>query len=345
MNRRVNPEAMTPASFLFGDMRTAVLSYIADPAATERAVAERLRNRYSGDHPELASAKKKVEEDESRLARLREVSDRHAQAMRGGDLMRERLFGPREGALTRFDLGIFVSIACIGTGGNFVALTNVATYVADSGVIASLTDNFFRALFVSAIPFSGAAVVKAFGAFQPDDKSERTFNLRIAAYAIAFAVLHITALSIAFAPHKLDAAAMQEALTNGVSPTNPVAAIVQQFALYVVLGSALLAEMLIAPALIAYAHKLHRAGRPILSERHDDQERHEKIIESIDAKIDRILDRIGNACAESDKHESAMSEMIETALGLLRETAAEFENHKKRAHDEFFSRRSKGGLR
>jgi len=345
MNKPINPADTAASTLLSAAMRSAVHSYLDDPAAAEQTITERVRARYRGDHPQFAIAEARVEEDQSVLDGLRETRERHRQAMRGGDLMRERLFGPRQGALTLFDFGLFAGIAVVGIGGNCVALSNVATYVADSGVIDSLTDNFYRALFVSAIPFSGSAVVKAIGAFQADNKAERAFNLRIAGYAAGFVAAHIVSLAIFFAPHKLDAGALQEALANGTSPGNSVVATLRDIASYFVLGTGLFAEMLIAPVVVSYAHKLHRAGRKIVAPLHDEQQAHFEIIEGINAKIDPIVDRLGQARAEVDKHASALAEMIEATLHLHRETAADLKAAERRAKDEFFSNRSKGGSR
>jgi hypothetical protein len=345
MNRPVNPADTAAATLLSAAMRSAVLSHIDDPAAAEKTLTERVRARYRGDHPEFAIAEARIEENQAVLHGQRELRERHMEAMRGGDLMRERLVGPRDGKLTLFDFGLFAGIAAVGIGGNFVALSNVATYVADSGVIDSLTDNFYRALFVSAIPFSGSAVVKAIGAFQADNKAERAFNLRIARYACGFVAAHIIALALFFAPHKMELAALQQAMANGVSPTNPIVAILRDIASYFVLGTGLFAEMLIAPVVISYAHKLHRAGREVVAKLHDEQEVHRQIIEGINSKIDPIVERLGRARAEVDKHASALAEMIEATLHLHREAAADLKAAERRAKDEFFSNRSKGGSR
>jgi hypothetical protein len=342
MNKPIKPPSTADAELLSAIRRSDVRSHIADPATAEREITERVRARYRGDNPQIAVAEAQIEEEQAVLAGLREFRERHMQATRGGDLMRERYVGQREHALTLFDFGLFAFVACVGVGGNLVALSNLATYVADSGAIASLTDNFFRALFVSAIPFSGSVALKVIGAFQADNKAERAFNLRTAWCAVAFVAVHILALTIFYAPHKFDGAALAEALASGVAPTNPIVAALQNFASYLVLGSGLAAEMLITPVAINYAQKLHRAGREIIVVLHDEQVAHREAIAVINQVIAKVIERIGQAQSELDKHASALAEMMKANLHLHRETAADLKTVERRATEEFFAKRDKG---
>jgi len=320
-------------------MRAAVFSHLDDPTAAAKTTAEQVSVRYRGDHPEVSIAEERIKEDERRLTFLHGLFDRHSKAMDGSPLTREVLIGPRKGKLALFDYGLFMGVAGIGVLGSAVALTNVATYISDSAMIPSLTDNFPRALFFSAIPFSGSAVIKAFGANLTDPKAEQAFNLTVAKYACVFVATHIVALAIFFAPQKPDAAALAQALAGGMSPTNPTVAVLKAIASYVVLGSGLLSEMLIAPVVINYAHKLHRAGREIVVLLHDAQSFHLGYIDSLNSKINEVVERIGKARAELDRHASAQAEMTAATLYLNREAAADLKTEGRRAENEFFARR------
>jgi hypothetical protein len=346
MNKPVDPASiMAAAKSLSAGMRSAVRSLINDPAPAEQEIAERTRGRYSGAHPEAAVAKTRVTVLEGRLSDHLEIREWHMQTMREADPMREKLIGPRPHALTLYDFSVFAFMAAVGIGGNIVALSNLATYAADSGVIASLTDNFFRSLIVSAIPFSGSALFKALGALQGSDMAERAFYRRLARCAVAFVSAHIISLAIVFAPHKLDAAALAQALANGVAPTNPVVEALQYIASYLVLGTGLFAEMIIAPVVIAYASKLHRAGREITVTLSAEHVAHRAALVDSDRQIDEVVEQLGQARSELDRHTSALAEMTDATLQMHHETAADFKADERRFTHEFFVKRAKGGSR
>lgn len=342
MNKPLHPPSMADATLLSASLQSAVLSYADNPAAAEQKIIQDVRARYIGSHPDLPRAENVLREAEEQIDDFRERRERHREAMRVADLLSEPKTDRRDSPLMPFDQALFLGMAGIGVLGSAVALTNVATYVADSAMLPSMTDNFVRALFFTSTPFSASALIKAIIAFQGNSKSERALNLKLAKYAGVFVGLHIVSLAVYFAPQKLDPGDLAQALANGVSPVNPIVASVKTVASYLVLGTGLFAEMFIAPVVINYATKLHKAGRKIIYRIHDEQITHRAAIAEINGELNKLVVITGLARAEIQKHEAAIVEMTEATQHQYRSMAADLKAAERRTREEFFAKQTKG---
>ncbi len=343
MNKALFPASTADAKLFTSEIWSTVLFHTDDPASGEAKVVKRVRDAFYRDHPELRMAEEQIKETQARHSHLHGQRERHLEAMRDGELMGEKHVGAREGVPTLFDRVLFFCVVFIGIGGNLVALTNTATYVADSGAIASLTGNFWGALFLSTASVSGAALIKAMGALQIDSKAERAFYLKIADFAGVIVLVHIIALSVVFAPHKIDTVALQEALANGIPPANPVVTFIQSVASDLMLATALIAETLIAPIVLHYAQKMQHAGRKITVDLHHEQIFHSGRINEINSKIKENVEQLSQSEAVLDRYMSAIAESTEAALRLYREMVADLQLEEKRARQAFIAKRSRRG--
>lgn len=311
-----------------------VLRHFEEPDA-ERLIADEVRRNYRDGNPEYLGAEAIVSEKSEQLAYLKAERTRHLRSKEATDLVRERFFGPRSDRTSLFDSLQFIAAVVAALLGIAMAWTTVANYVAELNVFDRLTDNYIGALLMSAAPVTGAFLLKARASILNNDEAERSYYLRLSGYAFVSLCVYFLALSVVFAPHHHDTAQLADALVNGASLDDPISQAIKAVGPYVVLVSQLMAETLIAPVLLAYASKLHRAGRPITVGIHEQHPMHDEEIDAISDKIEALIDEQVKVQRGQKLHTDTEEFEVGAAIQLFRKKKADHGKHLARASAEF----------
>jgi len=312
---------------------------VSDTSSAEQSIGNKVRADYRRANPNFGTAEVLIEEYAQQIQILRDRRDRRNLASRKAPLNRVPMPGARAETeqLTRHDYLIYILTTWAAVLGIAVAWHALASFVADSGVIESLTDSYWRSFLMSGVAVTGAVLFKAGAALCADEEEERAYYRRLFKYAAAAVLLYVAVLAATFGPHKTDLAAIQLALAGGGAASNPVADAIKAIAPYFVVGTQLLAEMLSAPVIFNAATQKHLAGRKIIVAEHDVQSLHESKIEALNTKIVELAHLIAASQSALDLHTDAQESEIQTALDLYRRTEAERARHMAHANDAFIS--------
>jgi hypothetical protein len=225
-----------------------------------------------------------------------------------------------------------------------MAMHALASYISDSGVILLLDGHYFASLLMSAVPLTSVLAMKARASTAGSEEAERAFYQRLFQFGLSALIVHLVVVSLVFAPQKFDLAAVQQAMANGVSPSNWFADTIKNIGERAVLGSQLFAETLLAPIIAHKADLIHRAGREAIVKLSEAQDVHDAAIKAINSEIDSSILELSRAQADLAAHSAAERARIESAQALCRDLSADLDANQRRARDQFFTKRSnKGG--
>lgn len=343
MNRPLKPPTEMAASMPALDIDAVVRNIGKENG--EQNIAEEIRAEFRRQFPLMSVLPLIVEDIKKRIEGLVAKRQRHDKAQEEADLVTPQSLGPRSEPLSRYDSILFLLFNFGAVIGVAMAMHALASYIADSGVISLLDGRYYASLLMSAVPLTSVLAIKSRAAMAGSDKAERTFYRRLFQFGVVALVVHLVVVSLVFAPQKVDLSSIQQALADGVSPSNWFTAVVKNIGERTVLGSQLFAETLLSPIIAYKADLILRAGRKVVVQLSETQVVHEEAIKSINSEIDSLILEQARDQTELAALSAAERSRIEAAQARYRDLSAELDANLKRARDEFFSKRQKGDNR
>ena len=339
MNKAVDPRAAGAASTISPDIATVLDSL--DKPNPKQFIDDTINAEFRRENPAFAGLPGVVEHIEKQVVRLDEEAERHAREKTTADLLDHEFLGERPKRLSSYDLiqfYIFALAALLGVG---MSMHVLACYISDSDVVSFLNGNYFGSLFMSALPAIAVLAFKARASLSGSDEAERLFYIRLFKCGLVALGVYVVAVSIVYAPHKVDLAAIQAALANGVEPDSWLSTVVKNVGENTVLGSQLCAETLLAPLAALKADMFHRSGRLVTAPLANAQIVHNAAIEIINARrseLARTLSEAQNELAVLGARKRARSD---AAIAFYNNVTADL----KKAGDDVVAKYGKGGSR
>lgn len=296
MNSRVPASSTSKAVPQSRPLPSWTRRYLGAPNAMQQVVDE-ARIRFHASNPRIEQIGLEKDHIAEEIALKRKSLRRACKAKASTDFVRERFTGKFEGLWSAFDsmqFNLLCGAAVIGVG---MAWTSLSSYVADSGFIPSLSDNFWKALFVSAAPVSGSFGLKAIGDHIGGDRPKRFYYIVLGGLGMVAMLVHVTAMSGVFAPQQTDLSAIEDALNTGRSLASNKS-FLSNLASSIVLGSQLIAETLLAPAIMNAAAKHNQSKRKLEVIEHERHAVHDSIISELSGSIQHLTERYGAIGAE-----------------------------------------------
>jgi hypothetical protein len=338
MNKSVRPPFPPPRpdSYLAKLKRT-VRRYIGAQNAKENAGAE-LKSQYLRDNPRYYQTQLLVVEFTKRQSLLEAERDRIANVKSLNDPLVTEDQGPVKEARSSFQHAKFILFNTGTAIGVVMGMHALASYVSSSDAVPMLYGHYWSALVMSGIPISGVLAIEGRAALAENEAEERAYYKTLFVLGGISLAICVATVSNVFAPKNIDLAALAQNLADDVPIDGWFDSLLKNVGDRVALGSQLFTEILLAPVIAHAADLIYRSGRILVPRVSDKQDALDKIIASINQRIDAGMEQLAHAQAELDLHTEEMRAFIEKGQYLLAQVETEIDTNKRRVHDDTMNR-------
>jgi hypothetical protein len=336
MNKPIDMASVT-ASFLHPDIQSFVLSNLDPPDAEER-IEKQVRTTYRAKNPDYEGSKAVADAHAKTIARLYDDQAELTATKCKTFLFRISMPGPRGTRLAPHDVIVYYLTALAVALGVVIAWSALASYVSNSTVLPSLTNNYAGSWLLSGMPLTGAFLLEAATILYPDDASKLAYYRRIRVCAVSAVCAWVIVVSLTFAPHPLDTTAMAEAMiADGPSKTS-FADMIKAVGPYFMVATQLFGEIFSAPVIFFALVERHLMGRPMLVVKNDTRAHLDQQLDALDPRILDLIQKQSGAQTRFVFHTDAENAEVAAAMHLYRHLATARAQNRARADETFMSK-------